>query len=143
MLETGYIRKQVLHKIYEAKRIAVERRSLAADAGRDGAKVLDLIVAPVFKAVVAILKTEGYKFRVLTPPGVVRLVSEASSDEFIEVSLDVTREPPALIGCVSRQWGRRVLVDDIVIRKFPDIAKFSEQEALTFLLERVVPFVER
>ena len=97
----------------------------------------------MFKSVAAVLKTEGYKFRVLTPVGVVRLVSETSSDEFIEISLDVTRDPPAFIGSVSRRWGQRLLVDDIVIREFPEIEDFSEQEVLDFLLNQVVPFVER
>ncbi len=143
MLESGYVRKQVLHMLQDAKRLATERRVLAADADCDGTKILNLVVAPVFKAVATALKTEGYKFRVVTPVGVVRLVSEASSDEFIEISLDVTREPPALIGGVSRRWGRRLLVDEIVIREFPETADFSEQEVLDFLLKQVVPFVER
>ena len=79
----------------------------------DGAEILAGVVAPLFTVVAAALKAEGYRFRVLTPAGTVRLAAESSADDYIEVAIDTLRDPPGLVGRVSRRWGRRVLVEHL------------------------------
>ena len=53
------------------------------------------------------------------------------------------RDPPALIGRVSREWGRRVLVDEKIVLEDSAIASLTEEDALAFVLGELPPFVER
>ena len=103
--------------------------------------VLTDVIAPVFKTVAAALTAEGYTFRVLTPSGAVRM--ESTPQDFIEVTLDVVRDPPALLGRVSRAWGRRVLVEELVVRAAPDIGALTDEDLLDWVIGQIGPFVER
>ena len=143
MTETSEIRIRLRETIKHAKRAAAERRQLAQTAEETGARVLAAVATPVFKTVAGALKAEGYPFRLFTPAAEVRLASEKSGDEFIELALDTARDTPALIGRVSRVWGRRLLVDERVVREGDGIGDLTEEDVLTFLLESLPPFVER
>ena len=142
-MEVGDIRKRVRHTIAESRRAAAERRAQVADAERDGAGILADVAAPLFTVVAAALKAEGYRFRVLTPAGTVRLASESSADDYIEVALDTLRDPPALVVRVSRSWGRRVLVDDAILREAEAIRALTAEDLLELTLARLGPFVQR
>ena len=93
--------------------------------------------------VAAALKAEGYRFRVLTPAGTVRLAAESAADDYIEVALDTLRDPPGLVGRVSRRWGRRVLVDETVLREAAAISGLTAEDLLEFTLAQLEPFVGR
>ena len=136
------VRQRVLRTIEASRRAAAARRERTAEAERDGETVLADVVAPAWKAVAAVLKAEGYGFRVLTPVGSVRLAADATAEDFIELTLDTTRDPPALVGRVSRAWGRRVLVDEAVVREAP-LGGLTGDEAIEIVLARLGPFVER
>ena len=143
MIAHNEIRERLVRTIQQSQRVAVGRRTRAEKAENDTTTVLAQVVAPVFKTIASILKDEGYSFRVLTPTGAVQLASEASSEDFIELMLDNKRDPPALVGRVSRGWGRRVLVDELVLRDAPVIGDLTEDEVLEFALAQLGPFVER
>lgn len=143
MAAPSNVRKRVLRTIDASRRAASARRARAAEAERDGAAVLNDVAAPAFLTVAAILRSEGRKFRVLTPAGSVRLASESSPDDFIELALDAARDPPALVGRVSRRRGRRVLVDEAVVREAEAIGGLTEDDAVDAILARLGPFVER
>ena len=87
-VDVGDIRKRVRRTIAEARRASAEHRAQVAAAEEDGARVLSDVVAPLFTMLAAALKSEGYRFRVLTPAGAVRLAAESSADDYIEVTLD-------------------------------------------------------
>ena len=142
-MEVGEIRKRVRRTIAEARRAAAERREQVAAAEQDAARVLADVVAPLFTVLAAALKSEGYRFRVLTPAGTVRLAAESSSDDFIEVALDTQRDPPALVVRVSRTWGRRVLVDETTLREAADIGSLTAEDLLEFSLARLAAFLGR
>lgn len=141
MVETSDVRKRVLRAIDDARRAATERRARATQAEIDGAAVLTTVIAPVFKTIASALTAEGYAFAVTTPSGAVRL--ETSPQNFVEVTLDTVRDPPALVGRVSRTWGRRVLVEELVVREAPDIGAVTEDEIVGWTLGQIGPFVER
>ena len=142
-MDVGDIRKRVRRTIAEARRAAAERRTQVAAAEQDGARVLSDVVAPLFTTLAAALKAEGHRFQVLTPAGAVRLAAESSADDFIEVSLDTQREPPGLVARVSRTWGRRVLIDETILREAADIGSLTAEDLLEFSLEQLAPFVDR
>ena len=142
-MEVGDIRKRVRRTIAEARRAAAERREQVAAAEQDGARVLADVAAPLFTQLAAALKAEGYRFRVLTPAGAVRLAAESSADDFIEVSLDTQREPPALVARISRTRGRRVLIDETILREAADIGSLTAEGLLEFSLAQLAPFLGR
>ena len=49
---------------------------------------------------------KGYLFSLFTPGGSVRLMSDKSADDFIELVLDTTGAAPLVVGRTSRAWGR-------------------------------------
>ena len=142
-METADVSKRVRQLIREAQDAARTRREQAAVAERTGTSALTEVVTPVAKTIAAALTAEGYSFRVSTPSGAVRLGAEASADDFVEVTVDTQRNPPGLIARVSRRWGRRVLVDEHVLREGAAITDVTSEDTLEFLLGVLGPFVER
>lgn len=143
MPDTVEIRRRVQRAIEQAKHGAVTRRQDAAAAAQAAATVLTAIATPLCRTIASVLKAEGYPFHVSTPAGTVRLSSETAANDYVELALDATRHPPALMGHVSRAWGNRVLVEEHVITKGLQIGNLSEEELLDFLLKQILPFVER
>ena len=142
-METADICKRLRQTIQGARRAAAARRQLAQTAEQTGSRVLASVVTPVFKTIASALKAEGYPFRVFTPPGEVRLASEKSGDEFIELAVDTAREMPALVGRTSRMWGRRLLADEQILRQGDAIGDLTDEDVLAFVLQHLPPFVER
>ncbi len=142
-MHTADIRRRVTRTIAEARVAAAARRRRAASAEAAADAILSGVAAPLCKTIVAALKAEGLKFRLSTPPGAVRISSETSGDDYIELALDATRTPPALMGRVGRAWGRRVLADEQVVAEDPAIGELDEETLLEFVLGALAPFVER
>ncbi len=142
-METGDVRRRVLRTIDDARARARERRRDVAAAEADGQKVLRKVAAPLFRTVASALKPEGYRFAVETPAEAVRLASATSSEDFIELALDTTRDPPALLGRTARVRGRRVLRDERVVAEHPALGDLAAEELLDFVLVALAPLVER
>jgi len=142
MAETAQIRQRVRRMIDQAKRTAEVRRSRVAAESRDGERALRQVAAPMFKTVAASLKAEGHPFRVSTPADAVRMSTEASGENFIELVFDTVGEQSELRGRVSRVRGHRLLVEEKVVSQGPAVGSFSDEDALAFLLSELGPFVE-
>ena len=142
-METAGIRRRVRRTIAEARAAARARRQSAALAEVDGRAVLAGVATEVFKTVASALKAEGYVYHVSTPADAVRLSSDSSSDNFIELALDTSRETPALVGRIHRAWGHRVLSDERVVAEHPAVGNVDAETVLEFLLRELTPFVER
>ena len=142
MVDTSEIQKRVRRTIDQSRRAAEARRARAVSETRAGEQALRRVVAPVFKTVVAALKAEGHPFRVSTPVDAVRMSAEASGDNFIELVLDTTGDQSVLRGRVSRIRGRRLLIDENVVREGSELGTLSEEDVLEFLLAALGPFVE-
>ena len=142
MAETAQIRQRVRRMINQAKRTAEVRRARVAAESRDGERVLRQVAAPMFKTVAAALKAEGHPFRVSTPADAVRMSTEASGENFIELVFDTAGEQSELRGRVSRVRGHRLLVEEKVVSQGPAVGSFSDEDALAFLLSELGPFVE-
>ncbi|MGE3512343.1 MAG: hypothetical protein AB7N65_26050 [Vicinamibacterales bacterium] len=141
-METAAVRKQVLDTIERARRAAQDRRARVDAARTDFAALLDRVVVPLCRQVAGALKAAGYPFVVNTPSGAVRLSSERSGDDYIEVSLDTEGDDLWVVGRTRRTWGRRVLESDRPVRRSA-VREITEEDVLTFLLKELEPFVER
>jgi len=139
-METGDVRRRLQHTIERAKRGAGERRARNDEGTRAFADFLDHVAVPLFKQIANVLKIEGYPFTVFTPSGSVRLMSDKSADDYIEIALDTSDVEPRVMAHVSRGRGRRVVDDERTIGK-PET--LSEEDLFAFLLKELEPFVER
>ena len=139
-MEISLVRKRLSDTIERAKRQAAERRARGDQASRDFDLFLQKIAVPLFRQLANALKAEGYAFTVFTPSGSVRLMSDRSASDFVELTLDTSENPPRVIGQVSRERGRRVLDTERAIGA-PDT--LTEEQLLDFLMKELEAFVER
>ncbi len=124
-----------------AKRRAAERRTVNDRAGVAFASFLSLIAVPLLRQIANVLRTEGYLFTVYTPSGSVRLASDKSAEDFIEISLDTAGDAPRVVARISSR-GRRVVDAERTIGA-GDPGSIGEDELFAFLLRELEPFVER
>ena len=139
-MEISVIRKRLTETIERAKKQSAERRGRSDQASRDFEVFLQKIGVPLFRQIANALKADGYAFTVFTPSGSVRMMSDRSSDDFIELSLDTAEDPPQVMAHVSRARGRRVLDAERPVGA-PDA--ITEEQLLEFLLKELEAFVER
>jgi hypothetical protein len=141
-METAIVRKRLGDTIEKAKRTAGERRARADEAARAYAQFLDTVAVPLFRQVAGALKASGYPFSVFTPSGAVRLMSDKAAEDYIELSLDTSGEQPMVMGTSSRARGRRVIEKERAVAE-QTVAHLTEEHLLQYLLEELVPYVER
>lgn len=139
-METADVRKQLLRAMEQAKRRAADRRARNDEAANAFEIFLNRTAVPLFRQVANILKAENITFTVFTPSGSVRLMSDRSTEDFIEVSLEVDGEAPQVVGRTSRNRGRRVIQAEQAIGA---PAAVTEDALLEFLTNALEPFVER
>jgi hypothetical protein len=141
-MEISDVRRRLTATIEAAKRRVAERRARSDESARDFGVFLERIAVPLFRQVANVLKAEGYAFRVFTPSGSVRLMSEAHSEDYVEMSLDATGEVPIVMGSTSLGRGRRVIESERPVGTVP-IRELTEEDVLSFLLTELGPFVDR
>ena len=141
--ETADVMRRVRHAIADARSAAARRRERATAAENEGQAVLEGLVSPLFRKAAASLAAEGHRFAVSTPVGAVRLSRGASGDDFVEIALDTSRDPPALVGRAAWAWGQRVRQAERVVAEHPDIGLLTADGVLDYLLTTIAPFVER
>jgi hypothetical protein len=142
-MEVSEVRRRVRAAIEKAKQNAAERRARNDAAARDYQVFLTERATPVFHQFAAALTAESHPFKVFTPAGSVRLSAERSPDEFIELVLDDSSDPPAVLGRTTRGRGRRMISNERTVGAGAPVADLTDEDVLTFLVEEIVPFVER
>ena len=141
-MEVSDVRKRVYETIERARRRAAARRVRMDDAARTYETWLDQIAVPLVRQVAMVLKAESHPFTVITPGGSVRLTSDRSGSDYIELALDTTGEEPLVMGHTGRARGRRVLESEQPIGG-PAIAEITEEQVLQFLMSALERLVER
>src|SRR5262245_9993349 len=115
-METADVRKRINDTIARAKHDAAARRARNAEAGPAYERFIENVAAPLMQQVFAVLKAEKYAFTVQTPAGTVRLASERSPEDFLEVRLDTSGQLPQVVVHVERVRGRETTVEDHPVR---------------------------
>jgi hypothetical protein len=141
-METSDVRRRVTETVDRAKQAAAERRARSDESTRDYTVFLDTVAVPLVRQVANALKVQGFPFGVFTPSGSVRLASEKSGDDYIEVSLDSSGEQPVIVGHSRRARGRRIVESERTIGG-PAISEVTEDQLLDYLLEELQPLVEK
>ena len=142
-MEISDVKKRVFETIDRAKRNGADRRTRTDEAGREYEVFLTQIAVPLFRQVANVLRAEGYVFNVFTPGGSVRLMSDRSAQDFIELVLDATEDQPRVTGRASRGRGGRVLESEQPIGPPGPVRALTEDDVLKFVMKHLEPFVER
>ena len=141
-MEISDVRRRVTETVERAKRAASERRARTDEASREYAAFLETIAVPLVRQVANALKVQGFPFGVYTPSGSVRLASERSADDYIELTLDTSGEQPVILGHSCRARGRRIVERERPIGN-GGVRDVTEEQVLGFLLEELESLVER
>jgi hypothetical protein len=142
-MEVSLVRKRVLEGIERARQAAAGRRAANEAARQAWDQVLERVAVPLVRQVAQVLKASGYGFQVFTPAGAVRLSSERSSEDYIELALDTSGAIPEVVGRISRVRGREHVEEARVVGRGGPIESLDEEQLLEFLLGALAPFVER
>jgi len=142
-VEISEVRRRLRAAIEKAGRDSAERRVRADAAARDYDTFLSERAAPLFHQVAVALKAEGHQFKVFTPESSIRLAAERSADEFIELSLDSSSDPPAVIGRTTRGRGRRTVSTERPLKESAPIADLTDEDVLAFVVEEITRLLER
>ena len=137
------MRKRLRDSIEEAQKGAVARRAANQEAIAAWEQVLERVVTPLLQQISQVLKSEGYAFRVITPAGTVRLTSERSADDYIEVGMDTSGPVPAVVARVQRTRGRERFNDEHIVASGDAIPGLSDERLLDLLTTMLGPFLER
>ena len=141
MADVGEVRKRIRGEIEKAKRDQAERRTRVGEATRAYEVFLESAAVPVFRMFANVLKAEGLHFEVMTPAGGVRLQSERSRDDAIEMELDSTADPPQPLVTVTRVRGSRVVQSDRSIKGSNPLVQLSEHDVIEMLIEELRPWL--
>lgn len=139
-MEIAEVRKRVKSTIDRARRGAVDRRARVDLAGHAFETFMNQVAIPMFRQVENILRVEGCAFKLFTPGGSVRLMSDRAAEDYVEILFDGAAEPPAVVGHTKRSRGGRVIEAEHVLG---DPAVLGEEDVLTFLLKELEPLVDR
>jgi hypothetical protein len=141
-MEISRVRQGLNDTMARARRESADRRARADAAARGFDSFLTRVAVPLVRQVVNVLRSESHGFSMFTPPASVRLQSDKSAEDFIEISLDTSGDAPRVVGRVSWSRGRRgVDVERVLASGDPDA--ITEEELFEFLLKELAPLVER
>jgi hypothetical protein len=142
-MEVSEVRKRILDTLARAKSEAAARRARNAEVATAYERFLETVAAPLVHQVASILKVEKILFAVHTPAGAVRLVSERSPEDFVEIRLDTSGQVPQAIAHVERVRGRETLVEDRPIRPGVLVEHLRAQDVLDEVAEALGRLLEK
>jgi hypothetical protein len=142
-IDVGEVRRRLKGALDTARRTAVERRARADEAAKHYEVFLAHRAVPVFQHMASALTGEGHPFKMMTPSGAVRLSPERAPEEFIELTLDASYDPPEVLVHVIRGRGSRTIETEQPLRERTPVAELTEEHVLEALVREVVAFVQR
>jgi hypothetical protein len=142
-MEISHVRRQLQAAMDRARERAQQRRQRTGEAERTYAAFLETIAVPVARQVANALKVENFAFTVSTPGNGVRLASDRSRHDYVDVALDTSGDSPRVMARVSRTRGSRTLDNEYALKDgaLPDA--ITEDDFLEFLLGVLEPWLER
>jgi hypothetical protein len=142
-LELDQIRRRVQLRLTDVKRAAAARRERVASAERAYETFLSQVATPVMNAVAQSLSAEGLTYRVMTPAGSVRMVSDRSNRTYLELRLDTSGASPQVIAEVGRERGSRVLADERPLGGGAQVDTLTDEDVLAVVLEALDDLIDR
>jgi hypothetical protein len=137
-MDVSDVRRRLRGAIEKSRQQAAERRVRSDAAARDYEEFLARKAVPLFHQLASALVADGHHFKVFSPAGSVRLASDRSPEEFVELTLDTDADPPQVIGRTSRGRGRRMITAERPIEEHTPIAALTEEQVLAFVVGELV-----
>lgn len=142
-MEIPELRRRLRSALDQARRNATVRRERSDAAARHYELFLSTIAVPVVQQFASVLSGEGHHFNVATPAGTVRLSAAGSAEDYIEIALDTSEDPPEVVGRTNRGRGRRMITSERPVRERTAVDELNEEDVVAFLLTEVIPFIAR
>lgn len=142
MSDMSDVSRRVRAALEQAKVDAADRRVRVERDGAQARAFLETTATPVLRQFASVLKSEGFLFRLSTPAGAVRLVSESRHEDFIDLAVDATHDPVTIVTTVSHVRGKRVDTAEQPLRPGVEIEHLTEEDVLEFLIKTLPVFVE-
>lgn len=140
MSDLSDLRRRVRQALQDAKQSGAKRRAARDEASRAWDAALSQQVTPLMRDFASVLTAEGLAFRIDTPAGVARLVSERSPDDYIEVALEDAdeEEAPEVVGRSVRARGRQSVT--VVEEPLGPPTELTTDRLTAFLLQAISPW---
>jgi hypothetical protein len=129
--------------IEQSRKTAQQRRERSGEAQRAYETFLAGVAVPVARMVASALKADGYPFTVATPGGGLRLISDKGRDDFIEIALDATADPPEVVGRASYARGSRTIAEERPVKPGAAPQAITDEDFLEYLVKALEPWFER
>jgi hypothetical protein len=142
-MEISDIRRRLRQALEEAKKATAERRARADLAATAYASFLSNVATPAFRMFANATRGEGHLFTVFTPADGIRPVSERHGEDYIEVWLDTSLDPPQVATRVNRVRGRNVTTEEGLLRSGAPLHALADEDVIGFLLANIGLLVER
>lgn len=141
-METSHVRNRLRLATEQARARAERKRQNTADAERAFDAFLAM-ATPVLRQLTNALKVENHAFTLFTPERSLRLASDRVRDDFIELRLDTSADPPEVVARVSRVRGSRTVDMERRLKPGATPDAITEDEVLEFFLDALQPWLER
>ena len=142
-MEISDIRRRYRAALDQARKASAERRSRSDAAASAYAAFLRDVATPVFRMFASVAKAEGQPFAVFTPEGGVRLASERNADDYIELWLDTSVDPPRVAVRTNRRHGGDQVTSERPLQQDGAIENLTDEDVLALLLSEFGPLVIR
>jgi hypothetical protein len=142
-METADVRKRVKDVLERVKRQHAERRARNTQANAAFEVFLQRSAVPVFQQVAGALKAEGYLYVVNTPASSVRLASDTSGSDFIDLRLDSAGGRAQVVLRVERARGRDHVSEERPIKAGTLVEQLTEQDVLDAVIESLETLLDR
>ena len=100
-MDVSDLRKRILRALDDARKDATARRAVVDQATQAYADFLETRAVPVLKQALQVLRGEGKPFTLNTPADGPRLVSDASTNTFLEFALDTMKRAGMVVAMVE------------------------------------------
>lgn len=141
-MEVAHVRNRLRTAIDRARHDAQSRRQQITDAEQAYAAFLRM-ADPVLRQLTSALRSEGIAFTLFTPEQSLRLASDRSRVDFVELTLDADARPPEVMLRTSYARGSRTLEEERPLKAGAAPGEISEEELLSHLLDALGPWLER
>ena len=142
-METGDVRKRLQHAMRLAHQNAGDRRERNAEAEAAYDEFLHRVAGPLVRQVADALRAEGVAVTISTPKDGLRLALNHGRDDYIDLVLDTSADPPQVLARTSVARGSRTLTDERPVKPGAAPDAVTEEDLLDFLLDALAPWLSR
>lgn len=142
-MEVSDVRRRLQQELERGRAAHAERRTKSDAAARSYEDFLSRVGTPIFRMLIMALKAEGLGFSLFTPAGSLRLASERSGDDYIELVLDAGSDPPQPKLHISRTRGRQTIESERALGGGRPIGELTDEDVLEALLAEISALVVR